>query len=201
MGALFARNAAFQFMKHLHLCSLFVCAVVLSACSTMRTVNKIVATHITPQHVLPQHVPRQHGGPASIVIDLGEQRARLYKGGDEIASSPISTGREGHRTPAGRFKIINKERKHISSVYGEYANADGEVVKRNVDRRKDQVPQGAHYVGAPMSFYMEFKPGFGLHAGYLPGHPASHGCVRMPYSKARQFYEETNIGTPVTIRH
>jgi lipoprotein-anchoring transpeptidase ErfK/SrfK len=74
------------------------------------------------------------------------------------------------------------------------------VVRANVDVRKDHKPRGAHFVGAPMPFYVEFSPSYGLHAGYLPGVPASHGCIRMPYSKARQFYNATHVGTRVIVK-
>jgi lipoprotein-anchoring transpeptidase ErfK/SrfK len=171
--------------------AILACAVLLGACSSVRTVHEMMVTHI----------PHRHEGRTSILIELGRQRAWLYKGGDEIASSPVSTGREGYRTPTGSFRVIRKDEEHASSIYGDYVDDDGEIVKANVDRRKDRRPPGAHYEGAPMPYYLEFKPGFGLHAGYLPGVPASHGCVRLPYWRARQFYRESKVGTPVTIRH
>jgi lipoprotein-anchoring transpeptidase ErfK/SrfK len=60
-------------------------------------------------------------------------------------------------------------------------------------------PPHSHFVGAPMPYFLEFSPGYGLHEGYLPGEPASHGCIRLPYWKARQFYDVAHIGTPVII--
>jgi hypothetical protein len=54
-------------------------------------------------------------------------------------------------------------------------------------------------MNAPMHYFMQFAPGFGLHAGYLPGYPASHGCVRMPEQKAIAFFQAVSIGTPVTV--
>ena len=79
-------------------------------------------------------------------------------------------------------------------------DAAGHPVKENIDIRKGPKPPGTHFVGASMPFFLEFSPGYGLHQGYLPGFPASHGCVRMPYGKARQFYEAARIGTPVTVK-
>ena len=70
----------------------------------------------------------------------------------------------------------------------------------NVDTRKARKPRGTHYEGAPMPYFLEFSPGYGLHQGYLPGEPASHGCIRLPYWKARQFYLTANVGTPVTVK-
>ncbi len=162
-------------------------SVALGACST---VTDLVTTNI----------PSRQTGRASVVVSLGEQRARLYRGKVLVAVSRISSGREGYRTPTGRFRVIRKDEDHSSSLYGAYVNASGRVVKANVDTRKTRKPRGARYVGAPMPFYVEFSPSYGLHAGSLPGQPASHGCIRMPYWKARQFYNAVRIGTPITVR-
>ena len=143
--------------------------------------------------------PDYHSGKAAIVISLHDQQAQLYKGKYVVASSKISTGREGHNTPVGHFNVIQKDADHRSSVYGYYADEAGHPVKDNIDVRKDPAPLNAHFVGASMPFFMEFSPGYGLHKGYLPGFPASHGCVRMPGGKARQFYQAVKIGTHVTI--
>ena len=140
-----------------------------------------------------------HKGKASIVICLHDQKAYVYKGKNIVASSTISTGREGHNTPVGHFHVILKDLDHCSSVYGYYADESGHPVKENIDIRKDPKPPGTHYVGASMPFFLEFSPGYGLHQGYLPGFPASHGCVRMPYWKARQFYDMAKVGTAVTV--
>lgn len=141
-----------------------------------------------------------HTGKVAIVIELHTQEAFLYKGKTRISTSKISTGREGHNTPVGQFSVLEKDIDHHSSVYGYYANASGHPVKENIDIRKGPKPPGTHFVGASMPFFLEFSPGYGLHQGYLPGFPASHGCVRMPYGKARQFYEAARIGTPVTVK-
>jgi lipoprotein-anchoring transpeptidase ErfK/SrfK len=136
----------------------------------------------------------------AIVVDLMDQQAYLYSGGQLVLTSPISTGREGYGTAPGKYKIIDKDIDHRSGVYGAYV-ADGLVVQRDVDSRKDPRPPGAQFVGAPMPYFLRVYGGVGMHAGYLPGYPASHGCIRMPSDKARRFYEAVSIGTPVTIRH
>lgn len=171
-------------------CALSAIAAALSGCGTLNTVSDLVTSH----------VPERHKGRASIVVDLGEQEAYLYRGKHRTASSRISSGREGHRTPTGRFSVIRKDEDHRSSLYGNYVNDSGRIVKANVDSRKNSKPRGSRFVGAAMPFYVEFSPSYGLHQGYLPGVPASHGCIRMPYWKARQFYEAARIGTSVTVR-
>jgi lipoprotein-anchoring transpeptidase ErfK/SrfK len=146
------------------------------------------------------NLPDRHPGRAWILVNLGAQTAYLYRGKTRIASSRISSGREGHRTPIGRFRVLRMDEDHRSSLYGDYVDASGRIVKANVDSRRDRKPPHSYFLGAPMPFFLEFSPGYGLHQGYLPGEPASHGCIRMPYWKARQFYDAARVGTPVTVR-
>ena len=146
------------------------------------------------------NLPERHSGQPSIVVSLREQEAYLYRGNNRTASSRISSGREGYRTPVGHFQVIRKDEDHRSSIYGDYVDDSGRIVKANVDVRRDSKPPHSHFVGASMPYFLEFSPGYGLHQGYLPGVPASHGCIRMPYWKARQFYNIAHIGTPVVVK-
>ena len=158
-------------MSRLHL--LCVALMSLSGCSTM---NDMITSNL----------PERHSGRPSIVVSLQAQEAYLYRGTYRSSSSRISSGREGYRTPVGRFQVIRKDENHRSSVYGDYVDDSGQVVKANVDARRDSKPPRSHFLGASMPYVLEFSPGYGLHQGYLPGVPASHGCIRMPYWKARQ---------------
>ena len=146
------------------------------------------------------NLSHSRSGRTSILISLHEQRAFLRQGSMNVSEAAISTGREGHATPVGNFHVIRKDRDHRSGLYGDYVDADGHIVKASVDVRKDAKPAGSHYLGASMPYFVEFSPGFGLHEGHRPGYPASHGCVRLSYWKARQFFDASKIGTPVTVR-
>jgi hypothetical protein len=168
-------------------CALAAALAALSGCGT---VSDLVTSNL----------PETHSGRPSIVVSLREQEAYLYRGKNRTASSRISSGREGYRTPVGRFQVIRKDEDHRSSIYGDYVDALGKVVKVNVDIRRDRKPPHSHFVGAPMPYFVEFSPGYGLHQGYLPGEPASHGCIRMPYWKARQYYQAARVGTLVVIK-
>jgi hypothetical protein len=139
-------------------------------------------------------------GAPSVRISLSEQTASFYKGGQLVGVSAISTGREGFATPTGSFRILQKNKDHISSIYGDYVDAQtGEVVKKDIDRKKDPMPRGCRYDGARMPYFMRFNGGIGMHEGFLPGYPASHGCIRMPGFMAEKFFENVNVGTPVTV--
>lgn len=140
------------------------------------------------------------GGSARIRLVLGEQKAYFYKADQLVGVSIISTGREGFSTPSGSFTIQQKDRDHVSSVFGDYVDAgSGEVVKKDIDRRKDPMPKGAKYDGARMPFFMRVHGGVGMHEGFLPGYPASHGCIRMPGFMAEAFFRNVEVGTPVSI--
>jgi hypothetical protein len=141
-------------------------------------------------------------GAPSVVIRLGEQRAYFYKGNLLVGVSAISTGREGLETATGNFKIIQKDKDHVSSQFGDYVDAvTGAVIKKDADRTRDPMPKGAKYDGAKMPYFMRFVGGTGMHAGFLPGYPASHGCIRMPEFMAEAFFRNLELGTPVRVTH
>jgi len=138
-------------------------------------------------------------GPPSIRISLGEQRAYFSKGDQLVGVSIISTGREGFGTPTGSWKLQQKNRVHKSSLYGNYVDGQGNIVVKDVDTRKDKRPSGAIYDGASMPYFMRIHGGVGMHEGFLPGYPASHGCIRMPEFMAEKFFANVEVGTPVSI--
>ena len=115
-----------------------------------------------------------------------------------MLSSPISSGRAGFQTKRGRFKVIQKERNHYSNLYGKIVDSRGRTIVADADTDM-RVPRGARFVAAPMPYFIRFNGAEGLHAGYLPGYPASHGCVRLPERNAIAFFNAVEVGTPVTV--
>ncbi len=138
-------------------------------------------------------------GAAAITIDLGAQKAFFYKGGKLVGESPISSGNAQHPTPKGSFSVTQKDADHRSNLYGAFVDDAGIIVVENVDVNRDRAPAGTHFMGAKMPYFLRFSGGAGLHAGYLPGFPDSHGCVRLPDEMARIFYENAPHGTPVRV--
>jgi lipoprotein-anchoring transpeptidase ErfK/SrfK len=107
-----------------------------------------------------------------ILVSLPQQRAYVFRRGALIASAPVSTGRRGHPTPVGTFRILQKQVHHRSNKYS----------------------------NAPMPYMQRLTNyGIALHAGHLPGYPASHGCIRLPWGFARRLYGMTDASTRVTI--
>ena len=138
-------------------------------------------------------------GEPSIVVALGEQRAYFFKGNTVVGDTHVSSGKKSFETPPGTYQVLQKDKNHASNLYGSFVDAEGEVVKSNVDMSKDKVPEGASFKGAKMPYFLRFHDGYGMHAGRVPSYRASHGCVRLPAWIAPHFFENAEIGTPVTV--
>ena len=111
-------------------------------------------------------------GPMLLIVNLATQRAILFRNGVPIGATTVSTGRPGYSTPTGVFTILQKHVEHYSSKYD----------------------------SAPMPYMQRLTwYGIALHAGKLPGYPASHGCIRLPPGFARLLYGETKLGMTVVI--
>ncbi len=138
-------------------------------------------------------------GAACITIDLGAQKALFYKGGQLVGETPICSGNTTHPTPRGNFSVIQKDKDHRSNLYGSFVDASGNIMVSNVDVTTDRPPEGGTFLGARMPFFLRFHDGAGLHAGYLPGFPDSHGCVRLPDHMAELSFNNASYGTPVHV--
>jgi Uncharacterized protein conserved in bacteria len=138
-------------------------------------------------------------GSPSITVNLSEQKAYFYKGGQLVGETPISSGNAQNPTPRGVFKVIQRNKNHRSNLYGDYVNDAGYPVVQNVDVTRDPRPPGTKFQGAPMPYFLRIHGGVGLHAGYLPGFPDSHGCIRLPDHMAEAFFENAPLGTPVRV--
>ncbi len=135
-----------------------------------------------------------------IVVSLSRQRALVMKGDQVALDTPISTGKRGHATPKGNYKVLAKSRMHRSNLYGAIYDVEGNLVTGAASTRVDGVPEGGRYVGTAMPYWMRLTDtGIGLHSGYVPSYPASHGCVRVPKKVQPVIYEKSKVGTPVRI--
>ena len=110
--------------------------------------------------------------PLTLAVSLAMQRLYVYRGSELIGVTTVSTGKPGKRTPAGDFTILQKRRHHRSNIYS----------------------------NAPMPFMQRLTwTGIAIHAGHLPGFPASHGCIRVPMEFARSLFTMTTLGEAVSI--
>jgi lipoprotein-anchoring transpeptidase ErfK/SrfK len=139
-------------------------------------------------------------GQPRIVVHVDEQKAYFYKGKHLVGVSTVSTGKRGFSTPPGHYQVVSKDRDHYSSEFGDYVDKYGDVVKSNIDVRKDSRPPGAHFDPARMPYCMHFNGGYAMHEGYVPPFAASHGCIRLPKGMASHFYNAAPEGTPVIVK-
>jgi len=136
-----------------------------------------------------------------LIVSLGKQRAYLMVGDQIVIDSPISSGKLGHTSPSGSMRILEKDPNHHSSLYGDFVDSYGRIVRAGVSMHIDAAPSGTHFQGAEMKWFMRLTDeGVGMHVGILPGYPASHGCIRMPSDAAKLFYDRVKIGTPVEVQ-
>jgi lipoprotein-anchoring transpeptidase ErfK/SrfK len=105
-------------------------------------------------------------------VSLADQTAHIFRGGELIGVTTVSTGSRLHRTPTGVYPILQKKRRHYSNLYD----------------------------AAPMPYMQRLTwDGIALHGGDIPGYPASHGCVRLPHRFAKLLFSETDADTTVII--
>ena len=150
--------------------------------------------------VVPSLLEKTDHEPVSIVVSLSRQRAYLMVGGKVAIDTPISSGRRNGWTPKGEFVILEKDPNHFSSLYGDFIDGAGRIVRSGVSSRIDAAPSGTRFRGSPMKYFLRLTPqGVGMHAGILPGYPASHGCIRLPRDMAELIYGKVGVKTPVTV--
>jgi lipoprotein-anchoring transpeptidase ErfK/SrfK len=134
-----------------------------------------------------------------IEVRIGEQRVYIYQGDNVAGVSPITTGKPGHDTPPGHYTVLLKDIDHKSNLYGVFLDANGYIIDGNAEASQTP-PAGAVYDSADMPYYLRIRDdGVGLHAGFLPGYPASHGCIRMPHAFAELLFSNVSVGTPVDV--
>ena len=118
------------------------------------------------------HAAAAGRGPVTVTVSIPEQRAYVTRGGALVGVTTVSTGKPGHDTPAGEYTILQKNKDHRSNLYA----------------------------NAPMPYMQRLTwDGIALHAGKIPGRPASHGCVRLPLAFARRLFAMTELGATVVV--
>ncbi len=162
------------------------------------------ASQPSPIYVDHEQIHALEPSNAAIEISLAEQRARVFrKQGTHrtlVIETPVSTGKSGFETPTGRFTIGEKLEEKQSTLYGIWYDAAGQPVPSSGESHL-RPPGGVNFVGAEMPYWMRLIDGIGMHIGEVPGHPASHGCIRVPPAIQPLIFSKVGIGTPVTISH
>jgi lipoprotein-anchoring transpeptidase ErfK/SrfK len=153
-----------------------------------------------PPRTVPRVLDTMTPDNSHVLISIAHQRVYLMVGDEIGLDSPISTGKAGHETPAGKFTVQEKDPNHQSSLYGSFFDRNNRVVRAGVSLHIDSAPSGTHFAGAPMQWFCRFHDAVGMHVGILPGYPASHGCVRLPADIAPLIYAKVKVGTHVDVQ-
>lgn len=149
----------------------FPAIVAIGAIATLAVMTSAVDAKERSQSAV-QTAPREAGEPVMAIVSIKSQRVTFYDADGWISSAPVSTGVKGRETPAGIFAVIEKDIDHHSTLYDDASMPHMQRLTWN---------------------------GIALHGGPLPGHAASHGCVRMPYGFAEKLFDQTQIGMRVII--
>ena len=148
------------------------------------------------QNLLKQATPDN----TRIVVSIPKQRAYLMIGEEIVADGPVSSGKRGHESPRGHMRVLEKDPNHHSTLYCDFVDGSGRIVRGGVSARIDSAPSGTHFAGAAMKWFLRLtEDGVGMHIGILPGYPASHGCIRESVDGAKLFYDHAKVGTPVDV--
>ncbi len=140
-------------------------------------------------------------GEPKIVVNTKEQKAYFYKGATLVGTSPVSTGMPGRSTPRGTYKVAEKNFVRYSSAFGVARDKKThEIVMPDFNTRKDKMPANCYYEPARMAYCLRFYNGYCFHQGYVPGYPASHGCVRIVEDMAPLFYNEAKVGMTLIVK-
>lgn len=139
---------------------------------------------------------------SKIIIDRQLQRGMLLNNGQLAMDYPVATGTSQFPTPAGHFTILEKKQSgKRSNKYGKIYDATGDVVNSDADATRNSIPSGGKFVGASMPYWMRLTwTGIGMHQGYVPRRPASHGCIRTYKTAVPIVFKKVKVGTPVVVR-
>lgn len=136
------------------------------------------------------------GNPSDVRVrvSLNNRAVYVYEGQEPRFIASIAIGTPSDPTPTGDFKAFNKLPRKRSNTYGFWVK--GEEI---IPGKRTQMPSGYRYVGYPMPYWVEFKSGYGFHAGAVWPQPRTHGCLRIHRSVAGEFFNLVNPGTPIHI--
>ena len=155
----------------------FPAIVALAAMAALMAITTAQPADAAPRQARPERTTeatasRDAGEPIMAIVSIKSQKVTFYDGGGWILRAPVSTGTKGRETPAGVFSVVEKDKDHRSSLYDD--------------------------AWMPNMLRITWN-GIALHGGPLPGYPASHGCVRMPFGFAEKLFDKVRIGTRIII--
>jgi L,D-transpeptidase-like protein len=185
---------------------LFSAVALVASGAAMTSCSVYLPTHAQAAPPQPAPLYDWHGdnlaGATTVKIHLDEQKAYIFRGGQEAGWTMLASGKIGHDSPTGSFNVMEKIEHKTSNLYGVIEDSNGDVVNSDARAGETRVPPGCHFVGASMPYWMRLtSTGVGMHAGYIPdpGMPASHGCIRLPVPMAEKLFNVIGEGAHVEV--
>ena len=175
-----------RLLSRLFLLAAFASAGFLTSCESTSTVSTGGPYRVTA---------KRPNNPANVKVKVSLARQNVYvmEGERVLMAVATTVGTPEKPTPKGNFKIYRKEENKRSNTYGFRVQGDRVIPAKSSDNIKGR------YVGYPMGYWVEFKPAYGFHQGYVHPRPRSHGCLRLKGEAAAKFYALVRVGTPVNI--
>lgn len=180
--------------RHHHLSPLFACAAL--------ALGGLLFTGCESNSVeVPASMAMQYGTVANLSdvkvrVSLNNRAVYVYENEEPRFVAAVAIGKVDSPTPTGDFKAFNKLPRKRSNTYGFWVKGD-EIVPG----KRTEMPSGYRYVGYPMPYWVEFKAGYGFHAGAVWPQPRTKGCLRIHKSVADDFFHLVKPGTPILIAH
>ncbi|NNE92439.1 MAG: L,D-transpeptidase [Verrucomicrobiales bacterium] len=146
--------------------------------------------------VKPTPVKVKNPEDVRVKVSLNNRAVYVFEKDKPLLVAAVAIGKNGHATPKGQFKAFNKQTRKRSGSYGFHIKpGTGEIIPG----KRSKTPSGWSYVGYPMPYWVEFKSGYGFHAGAVWPTPRTHGCLRLHKSVAPRFFSLVDDGTPIEI--
>lgn len=168
--------------------ALFGAACLLSSCKTVEAEK--------PTSMALRYGTVSNPANVKVRVSLNNRAVYVYEGEEIRWVAATAIGKPETPTPTGNFKAFNKLPRKRSNTYGFWVKGE-EIIPG--EHRK--MPSGYRYVGYPMPWWVEFKSGYGFHAGAVWPEPRTHGCLRLHRTIAKEFFSMVNSGTPIHIAH
>jgi lipoprotein-anchoring transpeptidase ErfK/SrfK len=158
---------------------------------------KTAAPEVTvPASMAVKYAPVENPNNVRVRVSLNNMAVYVYEGEKPVFVAAVAVGKADSPTPTGDFKAFNLLPRKRSNTYGFWVK--GEEIRPG---RRDQMPSGYRYVGYPMPWWVEFKSGYGFHAGGVWPEPRTKGCLRLHRTVAEDFFRLVKPGTPIHIAH
>ncbi|MFK5920853.1 MAG: L,D-transpeptidase [Verrucomicrobiota bacterium] len=168
-----------------------ICRVALVATAALFAVS--CATTELGEYDAPAYRPMNQKN-VRVKVSLQNRMVYVMEGNRMLLATPTAIGKPGHETPLGNFNAFNRIEKKRSNTYGYFVKGN-----QIVPGKSSNTPRGHRYVGFPMPYWVEFKSGYGFHAGSVWPVPRSHGCLRLHPNVAPKFFALVPAGTPINI--